>query len=48
VRQITDVVDTVVSASNDGWWYHPKYVEKFSDKINCAALHVVGHILEYK
>ena len=20
-------VDTVVSAPDDGWWYHPKYVE---------------------
>ena len=30
----------------DGWWYHPKHVEQFTDKINCVMLHLVGHILE--
>jgi hypothetical protein len=30
------------------WWYHPKHVEQFSDKINCVMLHlVVRYILEY-
>jgi hypothetical protein len=29
------------------WRYHPKYVEQFSDKINCVMLHLVGYILEY-
>jgi len=32
---------------DDGWWYHPKHVEQFPDKINCVTLHLVGHILEY-
>jgi hypothetical protein len=34
-------------APDDEWWYHPKYVEQFSDKINCVKLHLVGHILEH-
>jgi len=29
------------------WWYHPKYVEQFTDKINCVTLRLVGYILEY-
>jgi hypothetical protein len=44
----TDAVDTVVCASDDGWWYHPKHLEQFPDKINCVTLHLVGYILEYK
>jgi len=36
-----------VRAPDDGWRYHPKYVEQFSDKINCVTLHLVGYILEY-
>jgi hypothetical protein len=47
VWQIPDVVDTVVCAPDDGWWYHPKHVEQFPDKINCVTLHLVGYILEY-
>jgi hypothetical protein len=43
VWQIPDSVDTV----DDGWWYHPKHVEQFPDKINCVTLHFVGYILEY-
>jgi hypothetical protein len=35
------------SALDDRWWYHPKYVEQFPDKINCVTLHLVGYILEY-
>jgi hypothetical protein len=31
VRQIPDAVDTVVCAPDDGWKYHPKYVERFLD-----------------
>ena len=31
----------------DGWWYHPKHVEHFPDKINCVTLHLLGYILEY-
>jgi hypothetical protein len=31
VWQIPDVVDTVVYAPDDGWKYHPKYVEQFPD-----------------
>jgi hypothetical protein len=42
-----DGVRLSVSAPNDGWCYHSKYVEQFSDKINCVTLHLVGYILEY-
>ena len=34
------------SAPDDGWWYHPKHVEQFPDKINRVTLHLVGYILE--
>ena len=37
---------TVVCAPDDGWCYHPKHVEQFTDKINYVTLHLVGHILE--
>jgi hypothetical protein len=47
VRQIPDAVNRVVCAPNDGWWYHPKYVGQFPDKINCVTLHLFGYILEY-
>ena len=47
VWQIPDAVDTVVCAPVDGWWYHPKHVEQFPDKINCVTLHLVRYILEY-
>ena len=42
-----DAVDTVLCAPDDGWWYHPKHVEQFPDKINCVPLHLIGYILEY-
>jgi hypothetical protein len=29
--QIPDAVDTVVCAPDDGWKYHPKHVEQFTD-----------------
>ena len=41
-----DAVDTVVCAPNDGWAYHPKYVQQFPDKINCVTLHLVGYVLK--
>jgi hypothetical protein len=44
---ISDSVDTVVCALDDGWWYQPKHIEQFPDKINCVALHLVGRALEY-
>jgi len=47
VWQIPDAVDTVVCAPDDGWGYHPEYVEQSPDKINCVTLHLVGYILEY-
>ena len=47
MRQIPDVVDTVVCAPDDGWWYHPRHVEQFADKMNCVTLHLVGYTLEY-
>jgi hypothetical protein len=28
---VPDAVDTVVCAPDDGWRYHPKYVEQFPD-----------------
>jgi hypothetical protein len=31
VWQIPDAVDTVVCAPDDGWKYHPKYVQQFPD-----------------
>jgi len=31
VRQIPDVVDTVVCAPDDGWRYHPKHAEQVPD-----------------
>jgi hypothetical protein len=31
VWQIPDAVETVVCAPDDGWKYHPKYVEQFPD-----------------
>jgi hypothetical protein len=42
--QIPDAVDKVVWAPDDGWIYHPKYVEQFPDKINCVTLHLVGYM----
>ena len=47
VWQIPDAADTIVCAPDDGWWYHPKHVQQFPDKINCLTLHLVGYILEY-
>jgi len=41
-------VGTVVFAPDDGWWYHPKHVEQFPDKINYVTLHLVAYKLEYK
>jgi hypothetical protein len=46
-RGRTLAVNTVVCAPDDGWWYHPKHVEQFPDKIKCVTLHLVGHILQY-
>jgi hypothetical protein len=43
----TDAVDPDVCVSGDEWRYLPKYVEQFSDKINCVTLHLVGYIFEY-
>jgi hypothetical protein len=37
----------VVCAPDDGWWYHPKRVEQFPEKINCVMLHLFGYMLEY-
>jgi hypothetical protein len=40
-------VDKVVCAPDVVWWYQPKYVEQFPDKINGVTLHLVRYILEY-
>ena len=45
--QIPDAVHTVICAPDNVWWYHPKHVEQFPDKINCVKLHLVGYILEH-
>jgi len=31
VGQVPDAVDTVMCALDDGWRYHPKHVEQFTD-----------------
>jgi len=42
----TDAVDTVVWAPNDGWWYHPKHVEQFPDKLcNVASCWIYIRII---
>jgi hypothetical protein len=40
VIQIPDAVDTVVCAPDDGWKYHPKHEEQFTD-INCVTLQLL-------
>jgi hypothetical protein len=44
--QIPDAVDTVVCAPDDGWKYHPKYVEQFPD-INKLFIVASCWIYEY-
>ena len=44
---MSEAVDTIVCAPDDGLRYHSKHVEQFPDKINCVTLHLVGYILEY-
>jgi len=44
--RIPDSVDIVVCTPDDGWWYCPKRVGQFPDKVNCVTLHLVGYILE--
>jgi hypothetical protein len=46
--QIPDAVDIGVCAPDDVWWYHPKHVVRFPDKIHCVTLYLVGYILEYE
>jgi hypothetical protein len=46
VQQISDALDTVLCAPDDGWWYHLKHIEQFPDKMNCVTLHLVGYILK--
>ena len=33
-------------APDDGWRYHPKHVQQFTEIKNCITLHLVGHTLE--
>jgi hypothetical protein len=40
------LLPAVIAAPDDGWWYHPKHVEQFPEKINFVTLHLVGYILE--
>jgi hypothetical protein len=44
---IADAVDTVVCVPDDGWSYHPIYVEQFPDIKNCVTLHLFGYIFEH-
>jgi hypothetical protein len=47
VRHIPDAVDTVVCAPDDGWKYHPKYVEQFPDinkQCNAASCWIYTYI----
>jgi hypothetical protein len=41
------VTHSTIKPHDDGLWYHPKHVEQFPDKINCATLHLVGYIYIY-
>jgi len=43
---MSDAVNTVACAPDDGRWYHLKHVEQFSDKTNCVTLHLVGYMSE--
>jgi len=42
---VPNAVDTVTCATDDGWRDHPKYVEQFTDKINCVELHLFEYLL---
>ena len=48
VWHITDAVDTMVCAPDDGWRYYSKHVKQFPDIINCIILHLIRYILEYQ
>jgi len=37
----------VICAPDDEWRNHPKYVEQFTDKIDCIWVHLVGYLLTY-
>jgi hypothetical protein len=45
-QTVTATCRCSVCAPDDGWWYHPKHVEQFPDKINSVTLHLVGYTLE--
>jgi hypothetical protein len=51
VLQITDAVDTVVCAPDDGWKYHPKHVEQFQhinklfNVVSCWVYEYIGVLL---
>ena len=49
VSLMPDTVETVIWAPDDGWRYHPKHVEQFTDKnklyIGCNLLENYWHIL---
>ena len=46
--QIPDAVHIVACAPDDGWWYHPKHVEQFPDKLcNVASFWIyIGILLQ--
>jgi len=42
VWKIPGAVDTAVCAPDDGWWYHPKRLEQFPDKLcNIASCWII-------
>jgi hypothetical protein len=41
LQHLVFVTQLLIPAADDGWWYHPKHVEQFPDKINCVTLHLV-------
>jgi hypothetical protein len=47
LKHLVFVTPLLLPAADDGWWYHPKHVEQFPDKMNYVTLHLVGYVLEY-
>jgi hypothetical protein len=44
---VTNIRCCRYSCLRSWWWYHPKHVDQFPDKINYVTLHLVGYTLEY-
>ena len=48
VLPMPDAVDTVAWAPDDGWKYHTKHVERFTDINKLYMVYLVGQLLAYK